>query len=59
MTNSLYVQLSQVTLMLDAQGGGKMILITHAGQEIESLTSSAGYKQIIDKSTHVINNSMS
>ena len=30
-----------------------------AGQEIESLTSSAGYKQIIDKPTHVINNSMS
>ena len=30
-----------------------------AGQEIESLRSSAGYKQIIDKPTHVINNSMS
>ena len=30
-----------------------------AGQEIESLTSSAGCKQIIDKPTHVINNSMS
>ena len=30
-----------------------------AGQEIESLTSSAGYKQIIDKPTHNINNSMS
>ena len=29
------------------------------GQEIDSLTSSAGYKQIIDKPTHVINNSMS
>ena len=29
------------------------------GQETESLTSSAGYKQIIDKPTHVINNSMS
>ena len=29
-----------------------------AGQEIESLTSSAGYKQIIDKPTHVIDNSM-
>ena len=25
------------------------------GQEINSLTSSAGYKQIIDKPTHVIN----
>ena len=30
-----------------------------AGQEIDSLTSSAGYKQLIDKPTHVINNSMS
>ena len=29
------------------------------GQEIDSLTSSAGYEQIIDKPTHVINNSMS
>ena len=32
---------------------------TASGQEIESLTSSAGYKQIIDKPAHVINNSMS
>ena len=30
-----------------------------AGQEIDSLTSSAGYTQIIDKPTHVANNSMS
>ena len=30
-----------------------------AGREIASLTSSAGYTQIIDKPTHVINNSMS
>ena len=30
-----------------------------AGQEIGSLTSSAGHKQIIDKPTYVINNSMS
>ena len=30
-----------------------------AGQEIDSLTLSAGYKQIIDKPTHVVNNSMS
>ena len=29
------------------------------GQEIDFLISSAGYKQIIDKPTHVINNSMS
>ena len=30
-----------------------------AGQEIDSLTLSAGYKQIIDKPIHVVNNSMS
>ena len=30
-----------------------------AGREIASLTSSAGYTQIIDKPTHVINNSVS
>ena len=30
-----------------------------AGQEIDSLTLSAGYKQIIDKPTHIVNNSMS
>ena len=29
------------------------------GQEIDYLTSSAGYKQIIDKPTHVIDNAMS
>ena len=28
------------------------------GQEIDSLTSSAGYTQIIDKPTHVVKNSM-
>ena len=28
------------------------------GQEINSLTSSARYTQIIDKTTHVVNNSM-
>ena len=29
------------------------------GQELDSLTSSAGYSQIIDKPTHIVNNSMS
>ena len=29
------------------------------GQELDSLTSSAGYSQIIDKATHIVNNSMS
>ena len=28
------------------------------GQELDSLTSSAGYSQIIDKPTHIVNNSM-
>ena len=30
-----------------------------AGQEIDSLTLSAGYKQITDKPIHIVNNSMS
>ena len=54
-----YVRLSQVILMLDAHGGGKNDITNSTGQEIDSLTTSAGYKQIIDKPTHVINNSMS
>ena len=29
------------------------------GQELDSLTSSAGYSQIIDKLSHIVNNSMS
>ena len=33
--------------------------INTTGQEIDSLTLSAGYKQIIDKPAHVTNNSMS
>ena len=37
----------------------KKDITNSTGQEINSLTSSAGYNQIIDKSTHVINNSMS
>ena len=38
---------------------GKNDITNSTGQDIDSLTSSAGYKQIIDKPTHVINNSMS
>ena len=34
-------------------------IINSTGQEIDFLTSSAAYKQNIDKPTHVINNSMS
>ena len=56
--DSHYVQLSQVILMDDAQGSGKMTLLTQQGKTL-ILTSSAGYKKIIDKPTHVINNSMS
>ena len=37
----------------------KSYITKSTGQEIDSLTSSARYKQIIDKPTHVINNSMS
>ena len=44
--------------MLDARWW-KNDITNSTGQETESLTSSAGYKEIIDKSTHVINNCMS
>ena len=43
--------------MLAAQSGGKTTNLQ--GQELDSLTLSAGYNQVIDKPTHVINNSMS
>ena len=32
--NSHYVKLSQVILMLDAQGGGKMTLLTQQGKKL-------------------------
>ena len=38
--------------------GWKNDITNSTGEEIHSLTSSAGYKQIIDKPSHVINNSM-
>ena len=56
--NFYYVQSLQVILRLDAHGSGKMTLLTQQDKKL-TLTSSAGYKQIIDKPTHVINNSMS
>ena len=37
----------------------KSDITNSTGQEIGSLTSSTGYKQIIDKPTHLINNTMS
>ena len=55
--NSHYVQLSQAILMLDAQGGEKMTLLTQQGKKL-TLTSSPGHKKVIDKPTHVINNSI-
>ena len=41
--------------MQDALNGGKNDKVNFAGQEIDSLTSIAGYTQIIDKATHTIN----
>ena len=46
--NSHYVQLSQAILMLDAQGGEKMTLLTQQGKKL-TLTSSSGHKKVIDK----------
>ena len=48
--------MSQEILMLVAQDGGKMILLSLL---LLSLTLSAGCKQMIDKPTYVVNNSMS
>ena len=43
-------------LMLDTQNGA--IIITNAnGRALDTLASSAGYKQIINKPTHTVNNS--
>ena len=54
------VQLSLEILMLVAQDGGKMTLLT---QQITKLTlsirASAEYRQIIDKPTHVVKDSLS
>ena len=47
--------------MLDAQDGGDHFstITNFAGEEIDFLTLSAGYTQIINKPTHVINKSRS
>ena len=56
--NFLYVPLSQEILMLAVLVGRKMMLLTlHAKKS--TLTSLAGYAKIINKPTHVVNNSMS
>ena len=47
-----YVQLSQEILVLFAQDGGRMILLAQQVKK-STLTSSARYKQIIDKPTYV------
>ena len=51
-------QLSLAILMPVVQGGRKMILLTQLVKN-QSLRSSAGDKQIIDKHTHIVNNSLS
>ena len=58
MANSLYVQLSQVTLMLDAQGGGKMILITQRGKKLNLSHHQLDISKLLIN-LHVINKSMS
>ena len=45
--------------MLVTQDGGKNDITNHQGQELDSITLSAGYNLITDKPTHVINTSMS
>ena len=57
--NSQYVLLSQEILTLVAPVGGKKRITNTPGQKIDSLRSSAGYTQIIDKRNHIVNNSVS
>ena len=59
MKKFLFVQLSQEILMLVVKTDCKNDITNSVGQELDSLTSSAGYSQIIDKPTHVVNSSMS
>ena len=59
MKKFLFVQLSQEILMLVVKTDCKNDITNSVGQELDSLTSSAGYSQIIDKPTHVVNNSVS
>ena len=59
MTNFHYAPKLQVILMLVTQDGGKNDITNHQGQELDSITLSAGYNLITDKPTHVINTSMS
>ena len=56
--NFLYVPLSQEILMLAVLVGRKMMLLTLRAKK-STLTSLAGYAKIINKPTHVVNNSMS
>ena len=58
MKKLLFAQLSQEILKLVVQIGGKMLLPTQYARNLNSLTSSAGYSQIIDKPTHIVNSSM-
>ena len=59
MKKFLFVQLSQEILMLVVETDWKNDITNSVGHELDSLTSSAGYSQIIDKPTHIVNNSMS
>ena len=45
--------------MFVAEDGGRMILLTQQVKKWTLSIFSAGYKQIIDKPTHIANNSMS
>ena len=54
--NFLYVRLSDFNARCSRWW--QNAITNSTGQEIDSLTLSAGYKQMIDKTTHVMNNSM-
>ena len=57
--NFLYVQLSREILMLVAQDGGRMILLTQQVNKSTLPHYQLDIKKIFDKPSHVANNSMS
>ena len=57
--NSHYVKLSQVILMLDAQGGGKMTLLTQEGKKLTLSHYQLDINKILINLSMFINNSMS
>ena len=55
MKKFIFVQLSQEIFNADSSNWWENDITNSVGQELDSLTSLAGYSQIIDKPTHILN----